>query len=85
MFFLLGILGITKVLPSVFSIIILGLCGASQEAFAADFGDAPASYGVAEHTTCGPIFGSICDNEVASQFSANADGDDLNPIIGLDD
>ncbi|WP_254506577.1 beta strand repeat-containing protein [Anatilimnocola floriformis] len=51
-----------------------------------DFGDAPSSYGVAQHfegagfiggtANSGPLLGSR-DFEVASQFSAGADGDDL--------
>ena len=47
----------------------------------ADFGDAPTGFGDASHTIIdtGPILGVIGpDAEVGSQYSVNADGDDLN-------
>ncbi|AMQ55123.1 DUF7507 domain-containing protein [Algoriphagus sanaruensis] len=53
---------------------------------AADYGDAPASYGTPSHTTPSnvspsnitPRFGAIVDRENGSFPSVNADGDDLN-------
>ena len=58
----MGKMGNLRILLLVFSILLLGLFGYSQEAFAADFGDAPfPPYGIASHTTCGPaFFGTTC-------------------------
>ena len=48
-----------------------------------DFGDAPASYGSADHILdFATYLGSVWDGEPANQPSVNADGDDNN---GLDD
>jgi large repetitive protein len=48
-----------------------------------DFGDAPASYGVASHGFVdGLTLGTAWDSEQSSQFSAAADGDDINGSIG---
>ncbi len=48
-----------------------------------DYGDAPESYGSARHTiTNYPFMGTRPDGEAGSQYSAEANGDDLN---GLDD
>lgn len=54
-----------------------------QQEYPNDFGDAPASYGSADHVISNSIYmGSAPDGEAASQFSDEADGDDLN---GRDD
>jgi hypothetical protein len=47
---------------------------------ASDFGDAFASYGIAEHTVSGATLGSQIDSEAsaAAVQNATADGDDLN-------
>jgi hypothetical protein len=81
-FIINGHMGILRVFPIVFSVVLLGLFGLSHEAFAADFGDAPISYGTPSHTNCGPTLGPLCDDEVSSQHSPDADGDDNN---GVDD
>jgi gliding motility-associated-like protein len=54
-----------------------------QQDYPNDFGDAPVSYGSAGHAISSWIYmGSAPDGEAASQFSDEADGDDLN---GRDD
>jgi hypothetical protein len=48
-----------------------------------DFGDAPESYGSADHViTIWQYLGNAVDGEKESLYSENADGDDLN---GIDD
>ncbi len=47
-----------------------------------DFGDAPASYGSADHAVSDHYLGSRVDTENGSQYSDEANGDDLN---GIDD
>ena len=56
----------------------------TRQLLAADFGDAPASFGIASHEEAdfGPRLGAIFDTESASQHSSDASGDDSN---GLDD
>ena len=56
----------------------------AQVVATSDFGDAPASYGDAEHVGGGTLFlGTVApDLETGSSYSATADGDDLN---GSDD
>ena len=54
-----------------------------MQSYPNDYGDAPESYGSAGHTiTNYPYMGSRGDGEAGSQYSAEANGDDLN---GLDD
>ncbi len=54
-----------------------------MQALTNDFGDAPLSYGSADHATDGRHYlGSAPDTEVSQQYSDEADGDDLN---GIDD
>src|SRR5512133_2302497 len=48
-----------------------------MQAFTNDFGDAPASYGSADHVMDGRRYlGSEPDGEASQQFSDEADGDD---------
>ncbi len=47
----------------------------SQPTF--DFGDAPQSYGVAQHSVSGPILGFEIDEETVNNFSDDALGDDI--------
>jgi len=50
-----------------------------QQDYPNDFGDAPSSYGSADHVIASWVYmGSAPDGEPASQFSDEADGDDLN-------
>ncbi|MRR21970.1 hypothetical protein EG830_03200, partial [bacterium] len=54
-----------------------------MQTFPNDYSDAPASYGSAGHTvTTNPYMGTRPDGEAGSQYSDEANGDDLN---GLDD
>lgn len=54
-----------------------------MQSYPNDYGDAPASYGSAWHTiTTYPYMGTRGDGEAGSQYSDEANGDDLN---GLDD
>lgn len=62
----------------------LFIVGANSSTELSDFGDAAASFGVAEHQNIAADFtlGDSIDAEVASQFSATAVGDD---VLQLDD
>lgn len=75
----MGIMGITRILPIVFSIILFSALGSFQDVEAGgplgDYGDAPVSYGTPSHTSCGPTLGPSCDTETNSQHSADASGD----------
>jgi len=54
-----------------------------QQDYPNDYGDAPSTYGSADHVISSWLYmGSIPDGEAASQFSDEADGDDRN---GFDD